>query len=139
MRDRLRVRRLRLAPAARPESDKTVEPLAISEADHFLAMEQLERVSAVVQAATTRPGPHIHGREDLKGSRFWALETESESSDAESVVSIDTPEFISRAQEAGFTLPQMLTAEKELDDYPSAEQPKEGTMAKKIIDAMVRR
>ena len=116
MRDRLRVRCLRLAPAARPESDKTVEPLAISEADHFLAMEQLERVSAVVQAATTRSGPHIHGREDLKGSRFWALETESESSDAESVVSIDTPEFISRAQEAGFTLPQMLTAEKELDD-----------------------
>jgi hypothetical protein len=60
MRDRLRVRRLRLAPAARPESDKTVDPLAISEADHFLAMEQLERVSAVVQAAMTRPGPHIH-------------------------------------------------------------------------------
>lgn len=33
----------------------------------------------------------------------------------------------------------MLDAEKELEDCPSTYQPKEGTMAKKIIDAMVRR
>lgn len=138
MKKRLRVRRLTLAPAARSENDETVVSVALPEEDHFLAMEHLNRVSVVAQAATARPGPHVHGVENFRGSRFWALETESDSSDEESVVSFDTPEFIKQVQEVGFTTPQMMDAEKELDDCPSAEQPKEGTLAKKIIDAMVR-
>ena len=47
------------------------------------------------------------------------------------------PDFIKQAQEAGITIPQLLSAEKELDNCPCADQPKEGMLAKKVIDAMV--
>jgi hypothetical protein len=136
--DRLRVRRLTLVPAAQPENDETTtESVAFLEEDCFLATEHLDRVSMVAQAATSRSGPHVHGLEDVKGSRFWALDSASETSDDESVVSLDTPEFVKHAQEVGFTISQLLSAEKELD-YPIAEQPKEGTKAKRIVDAKVR-
>ena len=57
----------------------------------------------MVQAARKMPRPRIHGVEDAKGSRFWATEMDSESSDAESVESLDTPEFVKQAQEVVFT------------------------------------
>jgi len=94
-----------------------VDSAALSKKDRFLAMEHMKRVSVMVQAATTRPGPHVHGREDSSGSRFWALETESDSSDVDSDASINTPDFVRRAQEVGFTIPQMLNAKKELDVF----------------------
>lgn len=89
MEDRLRVCRLTLAPAARTANDEAWRPVASPEEDRFRAMEHLARVSVVAQEAMTKPGPHVHGVEDSKGSRFWALETESEDSDHDSVVSID--------------------------------------------------
>lgn len=87
----------------------------------------------------SRPGPHVHGVEDYRGSRFWANgdDTESDSEEDESVESIDTPELVKEAQVLGFSVPQLIEVDKELNDVASEESPREGTMAKKIIDAFV--
>lgn len=114
-----------------------VDSVAVSE-ECFLGREHIGKASVVVQVASTRSGPHVHGAEDFNGCRFWALEIESESSDEESMVSLDTLEFIKQVKDVCLTIPQMMEEEKELDECPSVEQPKEGTMAKKIEDAMVR-
>lgn len=92
----------------------------------------------VLQSTSPRPMPHVHGVEDSMGSRFWALGEESESdSEVESVESIDTPDFIKQAQDVGFTVPQLIAAEKELHDNTGKSPLKEG-LANKIVNSMVR-
>lgn len=91
-RDRLRVRRLTLLPA--PRSEGQVD----KEAEAILAKELLARSIEVTVETSSKTGRVNHGVEDRTGYRFWAL-SDSESSseeddDVESMVSMDTLEFV---------------------------------------------
>lgn len=139
---RLRVRRLTLAPTARSEvAEMDIPEAAPSMVDCFLASEQMARVCELVHAATPKPRPSVHGVEDTMGSRFWALGVESDSdADAESNSdeSMSTPDFIQQAQEVGFSFAQLIEAEEELNVSTKKAQVKEGSMANKIVEALVR-
>lgn len=114
MKGRLRVRQHTLPPTFQPETEDK-EPSLISEAERILDRVRLDRTTEVLTANSSRPGPHVHGVEPRMGSRFWALDDNDSDSDEESNESIDTPTIYQRAQEAGFTIPQVHLAEKELN------------------------
>lgn len=96
-----------------------------NEEDCFLAKEQMARTSTLVRANFVSSVPRVHGVEDCMGSRFWALgeESELESEDDDSIVSIDTPELIE--------------AEKELNDESSVCSPRGSSLANKIVNKIV--
>ena len=119
---RLRIRRLILNPATSPEYDGAENKLELQDESLFRAREHMGKVSVVAQAAMKPPGPRVHGVEDAKGSRFWALGTDSEFGDASSVESLDTSEFIMQAHEDQFTIPQLVSAERELEACSDTDQ-----------------
>lgn len=109
MKGKLRIRRLTLPPGA--ELQPTAED-DISDARRILDQERLARGIEVMVATSSRPGPHIHGVEDRKGSRFWALSSDDSGSDEDDTDtnSIDTPEFERKAMAAGFTSNELVQA-----------------------------
>ena len=119
---RLRIHRLILNPVTSPEYDGAENKLELQDESLFRAREHMGKVSVVAQAAMKPLGPRVHGVEDAKGSLFWALETDSESGDASSVESLDTSEFIKQAHEVGFTIPQLVSAERELEACSDTDQ-----------------
>ena len=77
MRGRLRVRRLTLAPAARPEL-LAVGVEKVDEEDRFVAEERLSRAIEITQLTSPVTKPHIHGVEDRIGTCFWARGSDPE-------------------------------------------------------------
>lgn len=135
MRGKLRVRRLTLAPASQPVLANDGE---ISDAQRILDQERMERSRELVIAASSRDRPHIHAVEEWRRSRFWATSDSDESSqeDDGEDQSLDTPEFVGRAHQAGFSTEELLKAGKELEEVPYDEL-HQNSIAKTIVQAMV--
>lgn len=139
MKERLRIRRLTLALAPSRcrdpvEIDKGLE----EEADRIMFQERSARDLEMAVAVSSRPGPHIHGVEDWKGSRFWARQELEDSSDEEvdEEIEIDTPDMIRCAGAVGFSVLDMMQAEEEIHT-PKYSHLGEKSLAKRIVDAMV--
>jgi hypothetical protein len=79
--NKLRVRRLTLAPrATTEETEKTGEEGKESDGNLFLAVEHLHRVVEVTIASSSmKKTKSAHGIEDRIGRRFWARDSDSES------------------------------------------------------------
>ncbi|XP_062231216.1 uncharacterized protein LOC133928763 isoform X1 [Phragmites australis] len=134
---RLRARRLTLAPTAQSEVDVD-DAVLFDEAERILDSERMAREMELAVAMTSKPRPHVHGVEDFKGSRFCALSESDPSSDDEGSEpeSLDTPEFVKRANDCGFTMSELAAAGNEISDasYSALD---ERSVAKRIVDAVV--
>lgn len=114
------------------------------EVEHFVAKEHLARSIEVAVANSSKSGRVIHGVEDRIGYRFWALSGSESSSDkdddVESMVSIDTPEFMRRGAQVSFSLAYLEKAGEDIVVSPSSKKPTapKGSRAAEIITAMVR-
>lgn len=135
MRGRLRVRHLTLPPAYQ------LEPVidgGISDAQRFLNQERMESDGELIVAATSKDRPHVHAVEEWRRSWFWATSDSEESSVEEDGgdQSLDTPEFVDRAHEVGFSTQDLVKVGKEVEmtSYAKLEN---NSMAKTIVQALV--
>ncbi|TVT98286.1 hypothetical protein EJB05_56418, partial [Eragrostis curvula] len=130
-----------MAPGARIDASSAEEGVLLSEAERFLGQQHLTRETEIHVAKTSRPGPHIHGVEDRRGYRFWALESDGDSScdeedsDGES---ISNSIVVHHAAAAGFSVQHLVEAETELLKNPKADSD-DKSLSSSIINAVASR
>jgi len=111
-----------------------------------MAEERLSRAIEITHLSSPVTRSHVHGVEDRIGTRFWARgsdpeleeETDEESEQEDNYESVSSPEFIRRAMELGFTVPELLQAENEMPSPTSQVPIVEGSIVAKILNTMVK-
>jgi hypothetical protein len=145
-REKLRVRRLTLAPPSGLGEEECADGQDQKDEEErfMLDKERMARTTEIAITAGQRntQRAHVHGVEQLQGSKFWDTGNEDDSSE-ESETEEATPTLIREALEAGFTIEQLRQAEAELET-PSPSTPKvvrtnlkEDSMAKQIVGTWI--
>lgn len=122
-------------PAISPEPEEDKE---ISEAQCILDHERLTRVIDALVETSTRPGPHVHGVEQGLRSKFWAVDSDESSDEEEEIESIDTPEFVRRAVNAGFSMDELVKAGHE-EGSSSYNSLCNSSLDKCVVDTVIQR